>query len=388
MTAADDYDVAVIGGGVTGCATALHLARGGMRAVVVERRGLCMEASGVNAGSLCLQIKPLALMPYALGAMEMWRTTGKWLGNEVGFQAKGSLMLAFSDDDAELLETRIGERRRAGAPIEILGPDAARRLEPALSRRPVLASHCPIDGFADPTQIGHAYGAALAEAGVDTRLGLAVDAIDRDGGAFTVAMGEDRLRARRIVLAGGVWLGEMARWFGLDLPVLCRPYQLLISERVPRLFDMFIGLASARLSLKQLSGGGVLIGGGWEGIGDHKRGSIGVLPAPLVGNLRLAHHAISAIAGLRLIRTWVGLEVEFADARPVIGALPGVEGVFINGGTRSGFTMAPYMGRLLAERMLGREAELPLFNPARLLRNDPPGKEQGPDSASGRPPVH
>ena len=280
MTAADDYDVAVIGGGVTGCATALHLARGGMRAVVVERRGLCMEASGVNAGSLCLQIKPLALMPYALGAMEMWRTTGKWLGNEVGFQAKGSLMLAFSDDDAELLETRIGERRRAGAPIEILGPDAA------------------------------------------------------------------------------------------------------------RLFDMFIGLASARLSLKQLSGGGVLIGGGWEGIGDHKRGSIGVLPAPLVGNLRLAHHAISAIAGLRLIRTWVGLEVEFADARPVIGALPGVEGVFINGGTRSGFTMAPYMGRLLAERMLGREAELPLFNPARLLRNDPPGKEQGPDSASGRPPVH
>ena len=363
------FDVAVIGGGVTGCSTALHLARGGMQTVIVERRGLCMEASGVNAGSLCLQIKPLALMPYALNAMEMWRTAGNWLGSEVGFQAKGSLMLAFSEDDAGLLETRIGERRAAGAPIDVIDADAARRLEPALSPRPVLASHCQIDGFADPTVIGRAYGAALAQAGVEFRLGSAVDAVDRDGGAFTVVRGEDRLRARRIVLAGGVWLGEMARWFGLNLPVLCRPYQLAVSERAPRLFDMFIGLASARLSLKQLAGGGVLVGGGWEGIGDIERGGLGVVSERLVGNLRLAHCAVPAMAGLRLVRTWIGLEVEFADALPVVGALPGVEDVFINGGTRSGFTMAPCMGKLLAERMLGRQPDLPLFDPGRLLRS-------------------
>ena len=49
---ADDFDVAVIGGGIMGCATALNLARGGMRTVLLERRGLCMEASGVNAGTL------------------------------------------------------------------------------------------------------------------------------------------------------------------------------------------------------------------------------------------------------------------------------------------------------------------------------------------------
>ena len=45
MTASDRFDVAIVGGGILGCSTALHLARGGMRAVVIERGSLCMAAS-------------------------------------------------------------------------------------------------------------------------------------------------------------------------------------------------------------------------------------------------------------------------------------------------------------------------------------------------------
>src|SRR6185436_6178469 len=64
MGAADDFDMAVIGGGIMGCATALNLARGGMRTVLLDRRGLCMEASGVNAGTLTHRTGPVSMQPY------------------------------------------------------------------------------------------------------------------------------------------------------------------------------------------------------------------------------------------------------------------------------------------------------------------------------------
>ena len=77
------YDAAIIGGGVMGCATALHLARGGMRVVLVERGGLCAEASGRNAGTMTPMFPAPFLVPYALRGMDMWKSASRWLGRDV-----------------------------------------------------------------------------------------------------------------------------------------------------------------------------------------------------------------------------------------------------------------------------------------------------------------
>ena len=111
MTSTTGFDVAVVGGGVMGCTIALHLARGGMRVAVLERHGLCTQASGINAGTLSMQHPPHpALVPYALGGRDLWRTSGDWLGAEIGFRERGGLVLAFTDEEAEALETRMAER--------------------------------------------------------------------------------------------------------------------------------------------------------------------------------------------------------------------------------------------------------------------------------------
>ena len=81
MTVSEVYDAAVIGGGILGCSTALNLARGGMRVTVLERRGLGMGASSVNGGTLAMQTKTVAMIPYHLRSLELWRTAGDWLGS-------------------------------------------------------------------------------------------------------------------------------------------------------------------------------------------------------------------------------------------------------------------------------------------------------------------
>ena len=358
------YDAAVIGGGILGCTTALHLALGGMRVALVERRRPFMEASGVNAGTLSMQnfARP-EVVPYALKGWEMWRTAGDWLGADVGFAAHGGLVLAFTEAEGETLEAKVAANKAAGSPVEIVGPDRAREIEPGLSDHPVLTAHCPLDGHANPAACGLAFRGALAGAGVALLEGTAVETVERDGG-FAVLTSAGRPKARRLVLAGGVWLAEMVAWFGLHAPVTCRVQQVVVTERMGPVMRSNLGVPNGRLSVKQVDNGTVLIGGGWIGKGDPERGGHGIIPQSLLGNIRLARHAIPALGGARVVRAWLGLRDVYPDDRPLIGPLPGVKDAFMIGCGIGGFTMGPYLGLLLAEHILGREPEMPLFDPA------------------------
>ena len=370
------FDAVVVGGGLHGSAVALFLSRSGMRVALVERGGLCRAASGTNAGTLTMQMTRAALIPYALEAHRMWASAPEWLGHDVGVAVRDGLSLAFTEAEAALLEERARARREAGAPVAIVSREAARRIEPGLSRWPVLASHCPVDGFASAYLTGLAFRRALVAAG--TRLFEHTPATGVEpGGARYVVRLADRppLEAPRLVLAGGAWLGEMAGWLGVRLPVRALVNQLAVTERLPPVMRTVVGVASGLLSLKQFGNGTAVIGGGWQAAGDRGRGGGALLPGRLVGNLRLACHAIPALRGARLVRTWSDLEAETPDALPAAGPLPGHPGAFVCGAVHSGFTSGPWIAKLLADRILGREPAMPIFPPDRLLGEPHGGAE-------------
>lgn len=362
------FDAAVVGAGVMGCSTALFLARDGMRVALIDRGSLCREASGVNAGTLTLHMTRAALIPYAMRGREMWLKAPGWLGRDVSAQATDGLSLAFTEAEAALLEQRARARREAGAPIELVSPTRARKVEPELSDKVRLAAYCPIDGFASTYLTGLAFRSALVDAGVEVREGSPVAGIDRTGGGFTLRMRDGgALAACRVVLAGGVWLEDMLGWLGVTIPVNVLINQLVITERLRPIMRTVVSIANGLLSLKQFGNGTVLIGGGWQGIGDRERGGIEIVPENLIGNIRLASWVIPALGDARIIRVWLGLEAEVADAMPMIGPVPGVGGAYVIGSVHSGYTSGPYMGRLLAELILGHEPERELFDPSRLL---------------------
>src|SRR5579863_1575172 len=91
------YDVAVVGGGITGCATAYHLAAAGARVVVFERSDIGTEGSGRNAGSLHGQVQYasfnrhgtkwarefLPALTFLLRALDLWRGLSAELGEDL-----------------------------------------------------------------------------------------------------------------------------------------------------------------------------------------------------------------------------------------------------------------------------------------------------------------
>ncbi len=161
------------------------------------------------------------------------------------------------------------------------------------------------------------------------------------------------------MLAGGVWLEEMAAWLGIALPIKVLVNQLAVTERVAPVMRTVVGIASGLLSLKQYR---AWHGGDRRRLAGQRRSAARrreLVPENLIGNMRLACHAMPALRKARPAQL-AGFEAETADALPVAGPIPGIPDAFC-GSVHSGYTSGPYMARLLADRILGREPAIRCF---------------------------
>ena len=361
--AARDCDLVVIGAGVMGATAALHAAQGGMRVVVVERDGIGSGASGVNAGTLSLQIKRVGLMKYALRGHAWWRDAG----DAVGFHRTGGYTLAFNAREQELLESRMAMKRDAGAPIVFVSPQHVREREPALADRIAAASYCAEDGHADSTRTGPYLRTLLRNAGVELLEHAPVRVIDAGDATFRVTTASEIVvDARRLLIAAGAWTKSIAALLDVDLPIGTRVNTVSVTEPGRKVLTAGIGHATGLLTLKQKDNGSFLIGGGWQGRGTPESGRGDVAGDSLRQNLQLARFAVPALAHTRVMRSWTGFEAFVPDYYPLAGALPGVRNAFVLACVRGGYTIGPCIGPLVADLILGREPSLPLFDPARF----------------------
>jgi glycine/D-amino acid oxidase-like deaminating enzyme len=245
-----------------------------MRVAVIERDALCRGASGVNAGTLTLHMTRAALVPYAIRGWEMWMNTDTWLGHGVLATAAPGLALAFTESEKVLLQQRAAARREYGAQIDLLDRDAALAVEPGLNPAMLQAAYCATDGFASAYLTGRAFQTALREAGVRIFERTPVTRIERVAGMYQVFGPDDAnpIDAARLVMAGGVWLEPLLAMLGIHIPVKTLVNQLVVTERMPPVMKSVLSIANGLLSMKQFANGSVLIGGGWQGIGDRVRG--------------------------------------------------------------------------------------------------------------------
>ena len=107
-------DVIVIGGGIHGCSTALHLALRGVKPIVLEKDYAGRHASGVNAGGVRQLARHIAEVPLAVASMEIWERIGDLVDDDCGFGTHGQVLIA--EDDAELagLRARVDDLRLRG----------------------------------------------------------------------------------------------------------------------------------------------------------------------------------------------------------------------------------------------------------------------------------
>ena len=139
--------VVVVGGGITGCSVAYHLANAGWRDVVVLEKGELTSGSTHHAAGLVTQFNPSA-------TMMRFRRYSVSLYNQLGvFNTVGSVRIASSPDSLRDLQRAVSRARALGLEAELLGPsEVLERLPFASPRHPCMAA-CgwPRTGMSIPT---------------------------------------------------------------------------------------------------------------------------------------------------------------------------------------------------------------------------------------------
>ena len=181
-------DLLVIGGGLIGCSTALHLVRRGLTVRVIEKDYVARHASGVNAGGVRTLGRALPELPLSIAAKRLWQNLPDLVGVDGGFRAVGQIRVAETEEQLE----RLRERSRT---VAALGLDYVERVIDAdelYERLPALAPHSvgglivEDDGYALPYATTLAFRQQAEREGACIHEGVVAAMPTHERGVWTV----------------------------------------------------------------------------------------------------------------------------------------------------------------------------------------------------------
>jgi sarcosine oxidase subunit beta len=388
-------EIAIIGGGMAGASTALHLARSGHDVALVERGEIASEASGVNAGaigSLGWGHQPDLQAYLTAGSLEIFRSLQLDEGHDIEFRQSGAIQAIHTEAQCARAAERVRQQRARGLCVEILTAREARGLEPDLN--PALAGvlHVPLRAQADPRKATRAFAAAAAAAGARILTHHEVTAIREQGDGYVVQTSREAVATSALVLAAGAWCAPLGAMLGLRIPVVPVRGQMWATPALPPRVFHTIGSVESTLFWERDSRGadegppelthrgpsrltrhlygrqtreGEIIFGG-------DRQLVGYTTATDAAGIEVNRdHAAEVLPFLRELpvsRTWAGLMPFPLDGQPLLGRIPQRRNLYmVSGLASSGFGRGPMAGKLLAHYIHSghRPSVLDAADPAR-----------------------
>lgn len=388
-------DAIVVGGGLVGAATAYFLARRGVRVLLLEAEQPGWGASGRNPGFQWLHTRKAGLqMDLGLAGRRLSDTLAEEL-DDFEFRPCGG-MIYFSDErQLPLLRSFVAERRGAGLPMELLDAKAAREHCPALSERVIGASWNPLDAHQNTRKLVGALVEAARRHGARVQTGARVERLLMNGRrCLGVRAGEESMSAGTVVLAAGAWTPTLLEPHGVTVPITAMRLQVAETEPAPFRFGPLLygptalkqyafirelpdyteegarhpleavcdGVEFLELAV-QRKDGRVLLGCPMDFPGLDDRPTVGGLALTLA----VLAESMPAVKSLAVERVWAGLLPQTADALPILGPVPGIDGLVLNAGHVFGNLAGPLSGKLIAQALTGETPDFDL-EPFRLDR--------------------
>lgn len=354
--------VVVIGSGAFGASTAYHLARRGADVVLLDQHALGTQTSPRAAGltSKADKVPVMArLRDEACEALARFETD---MGRPVGFHRSGSLKAAYTEAGEARLHEGLDIARKLDIEAELVSPAQAESLAPHFKPGSARAiGYVPSDGWLDPAKVASGFIARASELGVRTMpFTLALELLQAAGRVTGVATPGGTISAPAVVDAAGAWTARVAAAVGIALPLVPVRHQLFITEPIAGVGPLqpIVRLLEASVYVRYEQGG--LMFGGYEDrplVIDAAALPAGfdIAQLPLdLGVLRglvaevAAHFPVLSTARVAVHRG--GAPTMTPDGRPLLGRVPGIEGLYVASGCCvGGLSLSPAAGRALAD---------------------------------------
>jgi sarcosine oxidase subunit beta len=368
-------DVVVVGAGANGTSTAFHLAKAGVkRVVVVERRYLGSGATGKSGALVRMHYTNEPEVRLAFESLTYFQHWREMVGGECGFHPIGLLVFTPPEYQAHL-EANLAMMRRVGVKTQLISVEEAHELDPSLWLGDVTqVAYEPESGFADPNATISSLAQASTDLGVtfhfETEVTRVLLAGNRVQGVETTI---GTILAPVVVIIAGAWANQLFAPLGIDLGLVPRQGRVTVFRwplaRSARHLTYIDKLN--RLWARPIDSNCTLVGTESEPAeqGDPNYYSeavsqdyIDLCRQQLSKRFPIMHQSV-------MRGNWACMLMESPDSRPIIGRLEAYEGLYrMAGDSGTSFKTSPAIGKCLTELITQGRATTVDLTPFRATR--------------------
>jgi sarcosine oxidase subunit beta len=365
-------DVVVIGGGIMGASTAYHLARRGCSNVVLLESGemFGLGSTGLNAGGFRYQFATavnIELSKLSIGMMERFADE---MDQELGIKRCGYLFLLDDEQDLAQFRTNVTLQNALGVASRVVDRNDIASLAPEVELTGIIGgTWCPRDGLVDPHGLLQGYVSNARRLGVTLLTDTRAVAVETTSGRISrVVTNNGSIATPAVVIAAGPWSAQVGAMVDIDLPIQPIRRQIAVTAPIPGLrtdFPFVIDFSRALYFHRE--GAGLLTGMSNR---DELPGfDTGVDEEWRLHHLENAAERLPLLGDAGIAAEWAGLYEVTPDDQPILGRVPGVEGLVVCAGfSGHGLMHGPAAGLLTAEEILDGRATTIGIDALRLSR--------------------
>ena len=376
-----ECDYVVIGGGIVGGCISYYLSGNNKEVICIDSGEF--SGSNSNAGSIHVQLQSrnfrlnphlidnlIENLPFYKEAVNAWNRLSLMLNVDLELRVNGGLMVADNEEQLEFLYKKCQEEKAAGLDVEIIESNKIKKLYPFLSNKVVGAEFCAHEGKLNPLVANKSLQEVSLRSGVKIMKCETVNHIEFKNNEYFIKTNLRDYFCETVIIAAGSGSGKLAECLNFNIPTIAEPLHMNVTEKVSMFIPILIQHAERSITLKQISSGNIIIGGGWPARIEEESNKIKIKKESLFGNLTTAVNLVPSIGKLRLYRTWGGIN-PITDGNSVLGNMKGHENVFFAIPGDAGYTLGPLCAEVIVDLINSKRNEFysSKFSPERFLNN-------------------
>ena len=357
-------DVVVIGAGVVGSCVAYYLAREGLKVTLLERDAVGSGASAHATGSLSLlgaeftegasfQMARSSYAEFGRLVPELESSTGM----DLLYQRRPSLRIALDDEEVELIRNMMVWQQDHVA-MRWIDAGEVRSIEPRLSPSIVGAINEEESAQLDSYRFNLALVRGAELKGVSVAYRKVTGLLTNEHVVSGVRTDSGEIHCGSVVVSAGTWSREFATWMGFPIPVLPMKGERLLLDYPGEPLSVLISSPKRGHMISRMDG---MMSVGSTGGRDYDKRELFLgeefdRQPTESARLELLQRAIDVFPDLecaQLVQQLAGSRPLSPDGKPIIGPVPGIEGVLLaTGHATKGIHLGPVTGRIIKDYIL------------------------------------
>jgi glycine/D-amino acid oxidase-like deaminating enzyme len=373
-------DFIVIGTGVTGSSIAFHLMKRKAGRVLVLDKDLAAQGGSSRSSALIRMHYTLPQeVQLALRSFEIFKTWEDYVGRPGHFKKLGFIQLV-PESEVERMKKNVEMQREQGVNTRLISAQEVKEIEPDWRVDDIpIAAYEPDSGCGDGSVTANDFLDRAREMGAEFRPRTRVTAFKLEGGRVRgVVTDKGEFEAPVVISATGPWSMPLCRELDFDLPIESEYHRVAILKNPSGMKGGGCALIDSITSVYLRSEGHdmTLVG---EFVGPRDVDPDGfpqsISQEDMAEIAMRGARRIKALGDCGLVRGVTGTYDMTPDHRPLLGPVPGVEGLHLTAGfSGMGYKISPAVGLTMAELLLdgaAKTVDLSIFDPGRFAAGKP-----------------